>query len=55
MAAYERNNELVRQTVPPHRLLEWSASEGWEPICKALVIEVPDRLFPWINRREDWG
>jgi hypothetical protein len=55
MAAYERNNELVRQTVPAHRLLEWQASEGWEPICKALGVEVPDRPFPWTNRREDWG
>src|SRR4051812_36569265 len=30
MAAYERHNTAVRQNVPPHRLLEWRAAEGWE-------------------------
>jgi hypothetical protein len=55
MAAYERNSELVRQSVPSHRLLEWQATEGWEPICRALNLAVPDRPFPWVNRRQDWG
>jgi hypothetical protein len=55
MAAYERHNDEVRQTVPPHRLLEWRAKEGWPPICLALGLPVPDLPFPWTNRREDWG
>jgi hypothetical protein len=54
-AAYERHNEAVRQTIPAHRLLEWHASDGWEPICRALGMAVPERPFPWVNRRSDWG
>ena len=26
----------ARKTVSPERLLEWQATEGWEPICRAL-------------------
>jgi Sulfotransferase domain len=29
VAAYDRHNSKVRRTVPPRRLLEWRASEGW--------------------------
>ncbi|MGH2521515.1 MAG: sulfotransferase, partial [Anaerolineales bacterium] len=54
-AAYERHNAEVRQTVPPHRLLEWRAAEGWAPLCRALGVPVPDLPFPWINRRSDWA
>lgn len=55
MAAYERHNDEVRRSVPPHRLLEWRAPEGWAPICHALDLPVPTLPFPWTNRREDWG
>jgi hypothetical protein len=55
MDAYERHNTAVRQTIPPERLLEWRASEGWEPICRVLNVPVPDEPFPHTNRREDWG
>jgi hypothetical protein len=55
MAAYERHNEEVRRTVPPHRLLEWHATEGWDPICRALVLPVPDIPFPWVNQRSEWS
>ena len=55
MAAYERHNARVRQTIPAHRLLEWQASEGWEPLCRALGVPMPAQPFPWTNRREDWG
>lgn len=54
MAAYERHNAQVRKSVPRRRLLEWRAAEGWAPICDALGLPVPDRPFPWINRRSDW-
>jgi len=54
MAAYERHIAEVRKSVPSHRLLEWRAAEGWAPICDALGVPVPDRSFPWINRRGDW-
>ncbi len=55
MTAYERHNADVREGVPPHRLLEWRATEGWAPICHALGVPVPDRPFPWIDGRSDRG
>lgn len=55
IAAYERYNAEVRKAVPPHRLLEWRASEGWEPICRALGLPMPNFPFPWTNRRSEWG
>jgi hypothetical protein len=55
MAAHDRHNAEVRQAIPPNRLLEWRAADGWEPICRALDLPVPDQPFPWTNRREHWG
>lgn len=55
MAAYERHNAEVRETVPRQRLLEWRASDGWEPLCRALGLPAPDMPFPWTNRRSEWA
>ena len=54
MTAYERHHESVRQTIPKERLLDWNARMGWEPICAALRLPVPELPFPWVNRRSDW-
>jgi hypothetical protein len=54
MAAYERHNAKVRATIASHRLLDWQATDGWEPICNALGLPVPAQTFPWTNRRENW-
>lgn len=55
MAAYERHNAEVRKAIPAYRLLDWRATDGWEPICRALRLPVPETPFPWTNRRENWG
>jgi hypothetical protein len=55
MAAYERHNEEVRRIVPPERLLEWHAAQGWDPICRALGLPIPDSPFPWVNQRSEWN
>jgi len=52
--AFERHNQKVRETIPPHRLLVWQASEGWGPICKALGVPVPDGPFPHKNTTLEW-
>ena len=54
MAAYERHNAEVRQQAPAHQLLEWRASDGWEPICRATSLPIPQIPFPWTNRRSEW-
>jgi hypothetical protein len=48
-AAYLAHNELVRRTAPSDRFLEWHPQEGWEPICSALHLDVPDEPFPHTN------
>jgi len=48
-AAYERHNEEVRAGVPSERLLEWQPGDGWEPLCAALDVPVPDAPFPHTN------
>jgi len=55
MTAYERHNAEVRQAIPPHRLLEWHAPQGWAPICEALRVPEPEMPFPWVNRRSEWN
>jgi hypothetical protein len=54
VAAYERHNAEVRRTVPPQRLLEWSPGDGWQPLCRALGVPVPDAPFPHANSTEEF-
>ena len=44
-----RHHEEVSRTVPPERLLVWSVTEGWEPLCEFLAVPVPDMPFPRVN------
>ena len=46
IAAYERHLTEVRAAVPAHRLLEWTPGDGWQPLCAALDVPVPDEPFP---------
>ncbi len=48
-SAYLAHNERVRATAPMDRLLEWHPEDGWEPICAALDLAVPDQPFPHAN------
>jgi len=52
-AAYLAYNDHVRATAPADRLVEWSPEHGWEPICAALGLAVPDRPFPHLNTTAD--
>jgi hypothetical protein len=54
MAAYERHNDDVRRAVPRERLVEWQPSDGWEPICAALELPVPQAPFPHENTTADF-
>jgi hypothetical protein len=47
--AMERFNDEVRATVPAERLLEWSPTDGWKPLCAFLGLRVPDEPIPHIN------
>lgn len=55
MAAYERHNAAVREKVAPERLVEWQPGDGWEPLCRALNVGVPDKPFPHLNTSEEFN
>jgi hypothetical protein len=54
-AGFERYQEQVVQAVPSERLLVWSVSEGWDPLCKFLGVDVPDAPFPHLNDSREFG
>lgn len=43
---YETHCDRVRALVPSDRLLEFRATDGWEPLCKFLDIQVPEGPYP---------
>jgi hypothetical protein len=53
-AAYERHNADVRATAAPERLVDWQPGDGWEPLCAALDVPVPDAPFPHVNTTEEF-
>jgi hypothetical protein len=53
-AAYVKHNDDVRATAPKDRLVEWRPGDGWEPICTALELPVPDAPFPHVNTTEEF-
>jgi hypothetical protein len=54
VAAFERHNADVLASAPRHRLVSWQAHQGWEPLCDALGLAVPDEPFPRVNTREEF-
>ena len=46
---HRRHLEEVQREVPAERLLVYRVQEGWEPLCQALGVPVPDRPFPQSN------
>lgn len=54
MAGFEAWNADVRASAPADRLLIWHPGDGWEPICDALDLPVPDQPFPHTNSTEDF-
>ncbi|PZX17103.1 hypothetical protein LX81_01734 [Palleronia aestuarii] len=56
LSAYRRNNEKVRATIPADRLLVFTPSDGWEPLCAFLGVARPEGDFPRsIARDEFWA
>ena len=54
IAAYDRHNAEVRANADPARLVDWQPGDGWDPICAALGVPVPDEPFPHVNTTEEF-
>jgi len=54
IAAYRRNNERVRATVPTDKLLIFSPTDGWDPLCRFLDVPVPATDFPRSHARDEF-
>lgn len=48
----KRTSEII-DSIAAERLLVYQVSEGWEPLCKFLGVQIPDTEFPHINSREE--
>lgn len=49
MDAYRAHRDQVHATIPADRLIEADVARGWEPLCEALGVPVPDEPFPHAN------
>jgi len=54
IAAYRRNNEKVRATIPAENLLIFTPADGWDPLCRFLDVPVPLSDFPRSNARDEF-
>jgi hypothetical protein len=53
-AAYNLHNDAVRAEVPAGRLVQWQPGDGWQPICSALGLPMPNEAFPHLNTRKEY-
>ncbi len=53
VAEYERHIADVKASVPADRLLVFSVTEGWTPLCAFLDKPVPSTQFPNVNDRAE--
>jgi hypothetical protein len=50
---YVKRNQQVIDSLPPERLLVFHPSQGWEPLCAFLGVDVPAVRFPKVNSRDE--
>ncbi|KAH7183335.1 uncharacterized protein B0J16DRAFT_373813 [Fusarium flagelliforme] len=48
-ARLDEHNEYVRKVTPPDKFHIMKLSQGWDPLCNALKLPIPDRPFPRVN------
>lgn len=51
---FEEHNAAVHREVPADRLLVFEVSQGWEPLCDFLGVDVPDEPFPRVNDSQNF-
>lgn len=53
IAHYHAHIEVVKATVPADKLLIFNVTEGWEPLCAFLGVDIPATPFPNVNDRAE--
>lgn len=53
-AVYRRHYDNVIASAPADRLLVWQPEDGWEPLCEALGVDVPDQPFLHRNTGDEF-
>lgn len=51
---FRRHTETVKSKIAPDRLLVYEVSEGWEPLCRFLGVQVPSERYPSENTRAEF-
>jgi len=46
---YTQTHEEIQSSVPAEKLLSFTATDGWEPLCNFLGQPVPDEPFPHVH------
>ncbi|MEM7098397.1 MAG: sulfotransferase family protein [Pseudomonadota bacterium] len=46
---FKQHTESVRAEVPAEQLIEYEVGSGWEPLCEALQVDIPDTPYPRMN------
>lgn len=54
LAAYQANTKAVRALEARGQALVFRSSDGWEPLCNFLGVEVPDEPYPRTNTRAEF-
>jgi hypothetical protein len=54
VAFYNRHIEEVKTAVPAEKLLIFTASQGWAPLCSFLGVAIPNTPFPNVNDRAEF-
>lgn len=53
-AYYQRQLDGVTAAIAPERLIMWEPSQGWQPLCEGLGLDVPDEPFGHHNTTADF-
>ncbi|BFZ61737.1 hypothetical protein YB2330_002812 [Saitoella coloradoensis] len=46
---FKEHYEKVREVVPKENMLEYTAGQGWGPLCEFLGVEAPSTPYPRVN------
>ncbi len=52
---FKAHIEEVKNAIPEERLLVYKLGDGWEPLCKFLNVEVPEKDYPKTNKKENFA